>query len=356
MDNRTYTIPYPVPNTANEEAYVRQIEKRSLRKASTGPGFFILVYFLLMHWIGSLAVYGIIKSQIATFENRIMLQCLVQIISAVGSALLAGLFYKLISRWHISDCLPKSHVPLRTLVPMVMIGLGAAIIANNLAGLFDSNINIFQLKNSAEQSVSTQSIPEMVLYAVAVAIVPAFAEEFAFRGILMGVLRKHGDAFAIMASSVMFGAMHGNTTQIVFAFVLGLIFAFVDCKANSSIPSIIIHFFNNFYSVLLDIIRMNLHWDDATLAVIRLVIMISFCLLGILSYIYFAKTDNRFFRVANSDANPFSKTDVLTFRQKLGVFFTSIGVIVSLCLFLWETVYYLLPEEVKLMIPDWMLL
>ena len=40
---------------------------------------------------------------------------------------------------------------------------------------------------------------------MAFSAVPAFAEEFAFRGIVMGVLKKYGRAFALICSSIMFG-------------------------------------------------------------------------------------------------------------------------------------------------------
>lgn len=356
MDNQAFQAPRCADHIPDTDELTLKTERRSLRKTSNELGLFILLYFLLMHWICSVAVNGVVESGIVTLENSLLLQFFIQMIGAVAAPLLAGLVYKIMSRQKISAYLPKSHVPLQTLVPLVMIGLAAAIIANNIAGLFDSNINLFRLKNSASQFTETKSIPEMVMYAVSVAIVPAFAEEFAFRGIVMGVLRKYGDAFAIIASSVMFGAMHGNTTQIVFAFVLGLIFAFADCKANSIVPSIIIHFFNNFYSVLLDIMRTNFNWDNAMLSVVRLGIMVSFCLLGIFSYLYFSNTDRHFFRVSNKDPNAFSSTDVLSLKPKMYIFFTSVGVIISLCLFLWKTVYYLLPLDIQQMIPNWMIL
>ena len=188
---------------------------------------------------------------------------------------------------------------------------------------------------------------KILLYALSTAVVPAFAEEFAFRGILMGTLRKYGDAFAILASSVMFGAMHGNTTQIVFAFILGLIFAFVDCKANSIVPSIIIHFLNNFHSVVIDLMNSSRTITKESVLIIYNAEVIMFCLLGILSFIYFSLKDKMFFKVSNSDKNSFSHTDVLTLKEKCKSFFTSVGIIISLGLFFLEMVFYLLPPETQ---------
>ena len=74
------------------------------------------------------------------------------------------------------------------------------------------------------------------------AIVPAVFEEFAFRGVVLNKLRKFGDSYAIIMSAVLFGLMHGNLSQIPFAFILGLVIGFIAVKTNSIIPGILIHF------------------------------------------------------------------------------------------------------------------
>ena len=163
----------------------------------------------------------------------------------------------------------------------------------------------------------------------------------------MGVMRKYGDAFAIITSSIMFGAMHGNTTQIVFAFTLGLIFAFVDCKANSIVPSVIIHFLNNFYSTLTDVLSANSGLDRSSVIIIHTGVILLFSVLGFLSYVYLSNNDKDFFKISNSDTNRFSNTDILPFKEKIKTFFTALGVIFSLTLFFLEMVYYLLPQDIQ---------
>ncbi len=332
---------------ADPEEALRLGEKRSLRRTCTAIGIFVLIYYLtLQQTAGSLA--DLVSSmRIATEENQTALLFLIQTAACVFAPLLAAFFYKLIFRRKLSEGLTESFVKPGVLAPLVLLGMGAAMIANNMAALFDSNISIFMLKNYAQQSTDTRGVPEMVLYVISTAVVPALAEEFAFRGVVMGALRKYGDAFAIFASALLFGAMHGNTTQIVFAFVLGLIFAFTDCKANSIIPSVTIHFINNFYAVVEDILISNSAFDEGTIQLIRMGLILFFCTAGFVSYVFFAKTDSHFFRTANGDKNSFSSTDILSFREKLRLFFTSAGVIISLCLFFAETVYYLLPSEIR---------
>ncbi len=334
--------PYPPPAPVLTP---QQQQKRSLRKASNGLGFFVLVYFLLMQVAAYLTSDLLVRFNAITSENRTSMLFLIQILAGIASALIAAFFYKIISRRKLSSNLTNSRVPMNKLIPMVLLGMGAAMLANQLAAMFDSNISFFELKNSVSMTTSTHSVPEMILYVISTAFMPAFAEELAFRGIFMNVMRKYGDAFAIISSSVLFGAMHGNTTQIVFAFTLGLIFAFVDCKANSIVPSIIIHFLNNFYAVSTDMLSSGAGLDDGTVTIIRISIISMICVIGILSYIYLSQTDKDFFRITESDTEGIAEESFLTLKQKLITCFTSVGVIISLSVFASEMILNLMPED-----------
>ncbi len=325
----------------------KQAQRRELRKTSNGLGFFILIYFVVMIQISSVATNTIKDKHIVTNENQTIFILLIQIIASLGSVLAATLFYRLISRKPLSSNLGKSRLKADMLIPMVLLGMGAAMVANQLAALFDSNISLFRLENSVNMTENTHTVPEILLYVLGTAIVPAFAEELAFRGIFMNVLRRFGDAFAIIASAVVFGAMHGNTTQIVFAFSLGLIFAYVDCKANSILPSILIHFFNNFYAVVSDIIGSNSGLENTAVVAIRIGIIIMFCVSGLLSYIYLSSRDKGFFKSSDGDSNGIAKKSLLSLKEKNINCFTSVGVIISLAVFTAEMILNLVPQNVQ---------
>lgn len=83
------------------------------------------------------------------------------------------------------------------------------------------------------------------------AIMPALLEEFAFRGAILGIVRKFGDGVAIIFSSLAFALMHGNFGQIPYTFCLGLALAFTRVVTGSIWPCIFIHFFNNSLALLL---------------------------------------------------------------------------------------------------------
>ena len=85
--------------------------------------------------------------------------------------------------------------------------------------------------------------PPEIKYLVALlgsVVVAPIAEELVFRGYLLNLwAARHGVWFAVIASSVVFGAFHLETA--VFAAPLGIIFALVYLRYDSLWPGIVIH-------------------------------------------------------------------------------------------------------------------
>ena len=81
---------------------------------------------------------------------------------------------------------------------------------------------------------------------ITIIVVAPVTEEFIFRGVVLGALKKYGACFAVVASSLLWALLHGNVVQAVPAFCLGLIFGVAALRAKSIIPTIVIHMINNF--------------------------------------------------------------------------------------------------------------
>lgn len=99
--------------------------------------------------------------------------------------------------------------------------------------------------------VFTEGFEDMMKYKIggflAVCIVAPIVEEIIFRGILLRGLLNHGmtPVWAILLSSIIFGAVHLNPWQFVGAGFLGAIFAFVYYKTKSLWLCIFLHALNN---------------------------------------------------------------------------------------------------------------
>lgn len=103
------------------------------------------------------------------------------------------------------------------------------------------------------------------------AIVPATVEEFIFRGIVYGGYRKSGTKFmAVMLSALMFGLMHMNLNQALYAFVIGVLLALLFEATNSIWTTMLFHFIYNAQSCcmmfLIEAIMPGYYQDAANMA------------------------------------------------------------------------------------------
>lgn len=85
----------------------------------------------------------------------------------------------------------------------------------------------------------------MICYLVWVCIIAPVTEEYMFRGAMLRTLSKYGSGFAIVASALAFGLMHGNMGQTPMAFLIGLIMGYVAAKSGNIKQTIFIHMVNN---------------------------------------------------------------------------------------------------------------
>lgn len=102
-------------------------------------------------------------------------------------------------------------------------------------------------------SLPNNTIGWLFVNILLLAIVPAICEELIFRGIIFqGLKEKFSITSSVLLSALLFAFMHQNILQFIYPFILGCILAIVMQKTNNLLYTIIIHFFNNLSSVVLD--------------------------------------------------------------------------------------------------------
>ena len=140
---------------------------------------------------------------------------------------------------------PVRPVKAGLLIPLVLAGLSGMLVLNFLMEPYMALLTELGINTDYGSFEIPDGISGGLLYLFTAAVVPALVEEFAFRGVVLSHLRRYGNTFAILVSSLLFGLVHGNLVQIPFAFAAGCIMAYIDILTDSMLPSIIIHFLNN---------------------------------------------------------------------------------------------------------------
>lgn len=94
---------------------------------------------------------------------------------------------------------------------------------------------------------------EDIVGIITMAIIAPIFEEMLFRGAIEGHLLKKwkNPRYAILVSALIFGIVHLNPAQILFAFLFGLILGDIYFRTKSLSAVIILHFINNTISVII---------------------------------------------------------------------------------------------------------
>lgn len=96
-----------------------------------------------------------------------------------------------------------------------------------------------------------ESQPFWLKIASAGVIIP-IQEEFMYRGLIYKNIEQRYDIKkATFISSLMFGVMHMNLSQGIFAFLMGIVLAFIYQKTRNIYACIVFHCSTNLFSVLL---------------------------------------------------------------------------------------------------------
>lgn len=177
-----------IPRPVITEDTIRRDTQKKLRKRCTAVGFYALTYTATMYVlsIGLLLLFQTLG--ISTDETLTQLQ---DIFISVGAAFIPGILFIAATGFKFREAFGKTTVGATTLIPLILMGMAVAMASNYAADIFETNLSIFGLQNTAGSVESSAMTPfEIILNIISVAIVPAFAEEFAYRGLVMGSLKK----------------------------------------------------------------------------------------------------------------------------------------------------------------------
>ena len=218
---------------------------------------------------------------------------------------------------------------------LVIIGFSICMLSNVITAEFLGSMEDIGINLDKQYDSPLSDTPlEALIYLISVAVIPAITEEMFFRGVILSKLTDFGASFAIIVSSLLFSLMHGNFVQIPFTFFLGLVFGYLTVYSGSMFPAMLIHFFNNAYSVITDLLNTNS--DKLNINIVLLnIALISFLVvsmfLGVYSIVAISHKDKEFLKLPAYEGYFDKKT-----RNRL--FLTSPAIIFTIVYFISEAI------------------
>jgi len=159
-------------------------------------------------------------------------------------------------------------------IALMLASLAIVFTASHIAGYF----------GAGSPSFIEYHGHSIILLMFTTVLVPAFFEELFFRGLILTNLLPLGRSFAIIASGIIFGLVHGNHDQIFFASISGIVFGWLYVETGSLWCGIIVHMFNNFIAVAETVFIGSLRYADAMRVCMLIELTILVC--GALALIY----------------------------------------------------------------------
>ena len=104
-------------------------------------------------------------------------------------------------------------------------------------------------------------------------------------------------------TAVMFGLFHGNILQFFTGLTLGLLFAYVDIKTGSILPSIILHIINNGLAFILMVVQYYIT-DEQSITIISIAYMAVLFIIGVIGFILLMKNTKDVADAENSAYSP----------------------------------------------------
>ncbi|HZK03392.1 MAG TPA: type II CAAX endopeptidase family protein [Bacteroidaceae bacterium] len=210
-----------------------------------------LILFVVSQLVGSIIGSAIIIVPQLFVESRVEVSNiiglyydnmgLITILSLIISQVLLIIVLLTTKFFKISDLVAKTPIKIFVVIILfILVSLFTIDLVSSLLDLPDNNEWLFkEMSNS-------------LLIIIPIVLLGPIVEEIVFRKIIIQEflnmsLKPH---ISILFSALIFGLIHINPAQMLFAFAAGLIFGWIYFKTGSIVPGIIGHIINNSIGVI----------------------------------------------------------------------------------------------------------
>lgn len=257
----------------------------NFKKIALNMGTSLLI-FLAMFEVLFNVVYSAILAILSEKADPVVAETVSQILYGIiylSIFIVPALIYRAISKK--TDLHPlKLFTPFKlSAFPYLFLAIAIGFTCSHVTSMIISFFEIPESVLPSTDSTVPMTLLQFFLAVFTTAIVPAVCEEFLFRSTILENLIPYGKGFAIFTSALLFGLMHQNFFQIFYTTMAGLILGWAYYKTRSYLCVFLIHFCNNFISVIQEFVLSNLSEELGTL--VYLLIESLILTLGIISII-----------------------------------------------------------------------
>lgn len=144
--------------------------------------------------------------------------------------------------------IPNKKAPMSKYILVAGISIPFSLGLNNILTLS----NLAAYSEAYQEAAEALYAPSLPVQIVCVGVIIPIMEEYIFRGLIYKRMRRYVTAKrAIVSSAIFFGIYHGNTVQMIYGALCGLLLAYLYEKFGSIKAPILAHMLMNIVACLL---------------------------------------------------------------------------------------------------------
>ena len=200
-----------------------------------------IVYPILVYYILYDALNVLFRVMFANSFGKLF--CLM-LAALVSIPFIYGIYHRLpILRM---DGLPKKDALLRDLLLVLLV-----VVVGVILNIVVANLPLYDYSEGFSRANDTLSDGSLLIKILANVIFVPILEELLYRGIVLGQFSLWGHPLiGIVISSVLFGIMHFNVIQFLYAFLVGIVLGISYVKTHNLVVPILGHALTNLVVIL----------------------------------------------------------------------------------------------------------
>lgn len=296
-------------------------ERRLLQWYANGIGFAILFYIIFSFFLPSVIRQLLYTLNPSFSAPTAALQQLTNLISGNLALLLPFLLLTYICQAPFSKVIPFRAFRASITIPSLFIALACSVIGYVASLAVSAFLSLFGVMPVMADFSFPDDALSAFFFVLNITLIAPITEEIVFRGVIMHLLRRFGDCFALLLSSLLFAAVHMNFLQMPNALIMGLVIGYFTLCTGSLWTGVCIHILNNSLVLLLNGVLNSV--AEMQQLLILLIVYSLYLIVGIAAFVILLKQHSNLF------CFPCSST-LSTERKKYNTFFSSLTMMICL--------------------------
>ena len=217
-----------------------------------GAANYIVAYVMqiLLQFLFTLVILTTMTSEEKNaFQTTMAYTVIITILNELAFGFTPLAYSKVLGQNYYKDIGFKKKISIVQILMLIVIAIALVLAFMPISNIVAELLIKSGFNSNALSSIVISTPGRYILSIFVMCLLPAFAEETIFRGMVARAFSRKNFVFAIFMGGFIFAIMHGNPVQLVHQFAVGVTCCVVYFATGSIYAPIIVHFINNLIAI-----------------------------------------------------------------------------------------------------------